>query len=283
MKVFLAALCILFSLDVSAQSPVLNNQISTPVFTATADTSARATVSTYQDHPKKISPALKIGATVAAGAGLWLTTYALGDEPLQKFSQSHRTDLADHVSVVAEYMGHQKTYLPFAGAALAAGLLIRKPKLKEVGILTLASLGANALATSTLKNTLHRHRPCTTTNNRLFDGLVKEKDNTSMPSSHTSTAFAVATSIATVYGDEHKFVRPLVYGAASLVGLSRINDNAHWTSDVLAGAAVGYLSAKAVGYVYRLTEDKLRSRNQRLQITPQVGYRSAALSTTLVF
>ncbi|MFI4873477.1 MAG: phosphatase PAP2 family protein [Phycisphaerales bacterium JB061] len=64
----------------------------------------------------------------------------------------------------------------------------------------------------------------------------------SMPSSHTSAAFAIATFIAIVYPR----VRVLVYVLAVIVGISRVLHGAHWPTDVLAGALVGYWIAKIV-------------------------------------
>jgi membrane-associated phospholipid phosphatase len=38
----------------------------------------------------------------------------------------------------------------------------------------------------------------------------------------------------------------LAYGIATLTALSRVNDNAHWASDVFFGAIIGYFTAKAI-------------------------------------
>lgn len=65
-----------------------------------------------------------------------------------------------------------------------------------------------------------------------------------MPSGHTTTAFALATSIANHY-PEYKY---LSYTVASLVGISRLYEDVHWTSNVVAGASLGYGSAKFVEY-----------------------------------
>jgi membrane-associated phospholipid phosphatase len=42
------------------------------------------------------------------------------------------------------------------------------------------------------------------------------------------------------------YVAPVVYGIASLVGLARLNDNEHWSSDAFFGAVIGYFTAAAV-------------------------------------
>jgi membrane-associated phospholipid phosphatase len=65
-----------------------------------------------------------------------------------------------------------------------------------------------------------------------------------------------ATVFATMYRDQ-RWVPPVAYGLATLVGLSRIYDNAHWASDVMAGAAIGFLSAKAMTALYKFAGKKI--------------------------
>ena len=68
--------------------------------------------------------------------------------------------------------------------------------------------------------------------------------NQSFPSGHAAQAFAVATSIAE--NDPSWWVQTLCYGGAGLVGYARIEQNAHYTSDVVAGAILGWSVARAV-------------------------------------
>ncbi|HEY1870713.1 MAG TPA: phosphatase PAP2 family protein [Chitinophagaceae bacterium] len=78
-----------------------------------------------------------------------------------------------------------------------------------------------------------------------FQGPFGTRINSSFPSGHTTVAFAAATVFAMEYKD-----RPLVplisYCAATLIGLSRITENAHWITDVFAGAALGYFTGRQV-------------------------------------
>ncbi len=68
---------------------------------------------------------------------------------------------------------------------------------------------------------------------------------TAFPSGHTTAAFAAATVFAEEYHDR-PIVPIIAYSAATLIGLSRITENAHWASDVFAGAALGYITGLQV-------------------------------------
>jgi membrane-associated phospholipid phosphatase len=63
--------------------------------------------------------------------------------------------------------------------------------------------------------------------------------NSSFPSGHTLAAFSVATVFSERYR-RHRWVPWVAYGAAALVGFSRISLQAHFPADVFAGAALGY-------------------------------------------
>ncbi len=63
----------------------------------------------------------------------------------------------------------------------------------------------------------------------------------SMPSSHTSAAVVLAVFIGVVYPR----LRPLAIGLAAVVAVARVLLGAHYPSDVLVGAGVGFLVAHA--------------------------------------
>ncbi len=116
---------------------------------------------------------------------------------------------------------------------------------------------SNALVTYA-KVVTHRHRPNddTPTLKNKWDGPRADLKNVSFFSSHTATAFALATTISSNYS-EHKWVSPVAYTMASLVGISRITANEHWATDVFVGAVVGYSVGKLIDKLNRSKKIKL--------------------------
>jgi membrane-associated phospholipid phosphatase len=87
------------------------------------------------------------------------------------------------------------------------------------------------------------------------------------PSGHTATAFSIATVFASQYNDT-RAIPILSFSVASLVGISRLTEHEHWSSDVFVGALIGYLCGKqVVGHFNKthqnsLTSTSLRSKNK---------------------
>ena len=69
----------------------------------------------------------------------------------------------------------------------------------------------------------------------------------SFPSGHTATAFMAATMLHQEYGWRSPWFSIGGYTAAAITGVSRICNNRHWLSDVVAGAGIG-IGAVHLGY-----------------------------------
>ena len=69
----------------------------------------------------------------------------------------------------------------------------------------------------------------------------------SFPSGHTATSFMTATMLHKEYGWRSPWFSIGGYTVAALTGVSRIMNNAHWMSDVAAGAAIG-IGSVHLGY-----------------------------------
>jgi membrane-associated phospholipid phosphatase len=69
----------------------------------------------------------------------------------------------------------------------------------------------------------------------------------SFPSGHTATAFMTASMLHKEYGWRSPWFSIGGYTAAAVTGVSRICNNKHWLTDVVAGAAIG-IGAVELGY-----------------------------------
>ena len=96
-----------------------------------------------------------------------------------------------------------------------------------------------------LKNGLNWPRPPLVLPTDTFFIIGPEHDHRSFPSGHTTAAFAYAGVVA--LGRKNKWLQLGLFGAALLVGLSRIGVGVHWPTDVLAGLILGWSSAW-IGY-----------------------------------
>jgi hypothetical protein len=96
-----------------------------------------------------------------------------------------------------------------------------------------------------LKKTLKETRP---------DGT-----NYSFPSGHTANVFFGATILSIEYGENYKWVPYASYGVATGVGVMRMANNKHYISDVLFGAGLGMLSAKAAYWLHGYKWNKKKS------------------------
>ena len=143
------------------------------------------------------------------------------------------------------------------GGLYVFGRVSHKPNVADLGWHGLESVVLATAITGVLKGTMGRARPFVTndTNPANFQllGGFGDSDRQSFPSGHTTTAFAVASSITSETRRLHptyvKFVAPVLYGGATLVGLSRMYHNKHWASDVVLGAGIGTFSGlKVVRY-----------------------------------
>ena len=140
------------------------------------------------------------------------------------------------------------------GGMYLVGRFGRHERLMDLGWHGTEAVLVADVVTGFLKGTVGRSRPFVTsdTNPRDFKfgrGFTND-DRTSFPSGHTTTAFAAAAAVTAETGRwwprSTWIVGPLMYGGATMVGLSRMYHNKHWASDVALGAAIGTFSGQKV-------------------------------------
>ena len=118
------------------------------------------------------------------------------------------------------------------------GLIQKDSLIKQKALFIGETFLASAFITIASKSIIKRDRPYVT--HPSIQPLSLE-GSYSMPSGHTSSAFATATSLSMAYPKWYVVVPSFVW--ASSVGYSRMHLGVHYPSDVLVGALVGSGSA----------------------------------------
>jgi membrane-associated phospholipid phosphatase len=197
---------------------------------------------------------------------------------------------------VTNFGGLYEAYV-LAGFA-AYGYIFKKEKTKTTTWLATQAYLSAALIETSMKYLTGRQRPSyydpkTGQNDNIFHGpffqFTKDKNGThppsnaytSFPSGHTTVAFAAATVFAMEYKDT-KWAPILAYSASSLIGLSRIMQNAHWASDVLVGAALGFLCGRQVVNNYHRYA-KLQNAKKKNNLSFNLNYMDGVLLPGIVY
>ncbi len=126
---------------------------------------------------------------------------------------------------------------------LLSCVLMLFKKTRRIGFFALLSLALGALCTNVaLKQIISRPRPNITI--EALMPLLPSHDPFSMPSGHTTAAFAWCTAIYLQV--KNKWYTHALMVFAALMGISRVYVGVHYLSDVIVAVFVGTFSAIAV-------------------------------------
>jgi membrane-associated phospholipid phosphatase len=183
------------------------------------------------------------GAAVLSG----VLTSALFDEVVQEETQETRTPAKDQAAAIFRHMGQPEVFATIPITLYLGGLIGHDVALRTAGTRIAASLATAAVFSTSLKYSVGRERPDAVTEPNVFRPFSGAD---AFPSGHTTMAFALATALS----DEiHRPWASLgLFAFATGTGWSRLNDNKHWLSDVVAGSAIGIMSAQVVERRWRL-------------------------------
>jgi membrane-associated phospholipid phosphatase len=235
----------------------------------------------------------------------WLTTgkfavlaggLAFLDKPIQKKAlrlRNNSTTLQRISRQVTNFGGPYEAYT--LGALGLYGFIFKNEKMKTTTLLATQAYITGGALESVLKFLSGRQRPYFTDSTKVqasprFHGpLYKSpKDpsgkriNSSFPSGHTTVAFAAATVYAMEYQDK-PLVPVLAYSAATLIGLSRITENKHWATDVLTGAALGYLTGRLIVNNYHRYAKLKAPQQKKNTISFNLRYNSGVLQPGFIY
>jgi len=194
-------------------------------------------------------------AGVALGATAFLSIWDPNIAQASQDSQFQNNSLHQFALNVSKV---NETTLTIAGIATwGVARLVKSPDVADVALHATESVVLASLASQMIRGPLGRTRPnyAGDTNQydfHFFKGFSAFRYR-AFPSIHTSSSMAVATVITLELHRRKQSITPIVapilYSAAILPGLSRIQLNQHWASDILAGGFMGVFAGyKVVTY-----------------------------------
>jgi membrane-associated phospholipid phosphatase len=198
-------------------------------------------------------PELRGFALTAALAGV----ASLADQSMRDATRAPGPQNNDVVHVAAEYgdLFGQPVSLSLAWVMYGGGLYAKRPVLARTGFRAVEAITVSGVVTWTLKQVFGRARPEVSPNDpgdwEWGRGFGKvDGDFLSMPSGHTTAAFAFATAVTRNVAREApqhaRWVGAVTYASAAGTAYARIYKDRHWLSDVVAGAGVGTVTALAI-------------------------------------
>ncbi len=209
----------------------------------------------------------------AVGAGV-VGVVAVFDTRIRNSVQAHRSagssNFANTIRPLGTWGG-----LAAMGAAWAAGALSDNPELAATGADGIeASLFSAALITPVLKELVGRPRPNAGRGSADIEPISR---NGSFPSGEATEAFTLAAVVAA--HTDSVVLRVVAWGLAGVVGWERVTLNAHWASDVLAGALIGVTVGRWVSGYHRSG----RNLQRTVTVMPLVGPHSLGLSAAVAW
>ncbi len=206
-----------------------------------------------QHLPENAAPIRWYHAALAVGGVAVLTAI---DEPVQRYTQRHRSPALSDIAGVFRHGGEPLFYGGVGAGILATGYVLGDHGVQRAGRRVLVSVATAGVVLESMKLLIGRSRPNENVGAFSFHPFSSLKDSTgvaargAMPSGHALAAFAVVTSLA---DDVHSTtVHVLLYTAAAGTAFSRVYENRHWTSDVAMGTVLGITIGKVVSGRWRL-------------------------------
>jgi hypothetical protein len=158
---------------------------------------------------------------------------ALAAHPLDQTVNAKAIGQSDRVTRIftpGQYYGDTPEQMAFSLGTWALGRVMHKPKMSHLGMDLLRAQAVTELMVEPVKLATRRLRP---------DG----SNSQSFPSGHAAVTFATATVIQRHLGWKRSLA---AYAIASYVAAARLQENRHYLSDVVFGAAVGTIAGRTV-------------------------------------
>ncbi|MHA4895334.1 phosphatase PAP2 family protein [Pedobacter sp. PWIIR3] len=192
-----------------------------------------------------------------------------GDNVIRRLDYTTNAEMREDYPGFALKVDNYTRYVP-AVAVYALDIMGVKAKNNVVdrSIMLATSFAVASVSVGAVKVIVGRTRP-------------NGANNVSFPSGHTALAFMTAEFLNQEYKDRSIWYSIGGYAMATGTGILRLYNNAHWVSDVVAGAGFGILSTKITYLVYPYIKKKL-FHNKPVNVMVSPDYQNGSLGFNLV-
>lgn len=183
----------------------------------------------------------------------------IGNDQLESFNDQIKEEVKENIDEKFTIDDFSQ-YLPLASVYGLSAIGVKgKNNFRDKTVIVATSYLIMGIAVNSLKRTLKVERP---------DG----SGFNSFPSGHTATAFMGAELVYQEYKDVSIWYGISGYLVATGTGAFRLYNNKHWLTDVVAGAGIGILSAKAAYWLYPSVNRLLGSKKNTNKKTAFIPY-----------
>ncbi len=195
---------------------------------------------------------LLIGTGATAAAGFF------DDDAQRYFGRAGR--LAAAGDVLGEIPGSGGVIGGAIGVLALTGHFREDRQMQAMSYSLAQGFAVTSAVTTGMKLAVNRQRP-DRSNRRAF------------PSGHTSNAFAFAT----IFSHYHPRARIPAYLGATIVAVSRLDEDVHYLTDVVAGATLGYIVGRTV-----IRQEKEKKTRRRTTWMPHLSPARGEAGITLI-
>jgi hypothetical protein len=208
----------------------------------------------------------------AAFAGATGLLFAF-DREIYDWIQDHKTTASIDASRVISKFGNGGYLIGFLAVLYGGGEIFDSRPLRKTALVGFESFVAASAVITVMKIVVGRARPYSGEDPDSFHPFSFKGRYISFASADAATAFAVATTVAEQ--SDSFWVDALAYTAAGLAAVYRVHDRKHWPSDVFAGSAIGYFTARAI--------NALNKDGDNLQVSFQAGPDRRSITLSFAF
>jgi len=193
-------------------------------------------------------------------AGMYLLSF--GDEYLNENVKRINKGYLKYYFKAMDNLGNGPVAAPTSIGLAGISLLTKDSKFRGAALTSVESILMTSFIVYTLKIGLGRKRPYYKKGPHSFDPFGGWDD--SLPSGHTSTAFALITPWVYYYKKPWTY---FLFAFPASTALSRMIYDKHWATDVLTGGAIGY----AVGYYLAKWHKEFEKSQKSVDMPPMIN------------